>query len=179
MQNVRVALAQLAPKLGDLQANLESHLSLITDAERRDSDLIVFPELSLTGYLLQDQVPEVSITEGDAVFSRLAGASRSIDIVVGTHAHEHEVGVPGGVSRSRRGYSAVLARPPLRCGRRSVVHPNVMSRRSEVTRHRVTHVSQPNKCTRRHARRLNHAGFTFPTTATRSRVERDRRIGGP
>jgi predicted amidohydrolase len=91
MQNVRVALAQLAPKLGDLQANLEIHLSLIADANDRDADLIVFPELSLTGYLLQDQVPEVSVTEGDAVVSRLAGASRSTDIVVGmveeTSAH--------------------------------------------------------------------------------------------
>ena len=61
MQNVRVALAQMAPKLGDLGANLENHLSQIADADRRGADVVVFPELSLTGYLLQDQVPEVSL----------------------------------------------------------------------------------------------------------------------
>jgi len=46
----RVALAQIAPVLGDRQRNIELHLEQIKAAARQQVDLIVFPELSLTGY---------------------------------------------------------------------------------------------------------------------------------
>jgi predicted amidohydrolase len=61
----RVALAQVAPRIGDFDANRE----LIADAVRRsaaqDAALTVFPELALTGYLLQDLVPEVALRADD------------------------------------------------------------------------------------------------------------------
>ena len=57
---MRVALAQIAPALGDLQANLRLHRRAILRAEKQGADLVVFPELSLTGYLLQDLVTEVA-----------------------------------------------------------------------------------------------------------------------
>ena len=55
-----LALAQIATKLGDVESNLEKHLELIQQAKSQKSDLIVFPELSLTGYMLQDLVPSVA-----------------------------------------------------------------------------------------------------------------------
>jgi predicted amidohydrolase len=62
---IRIALAQLAPRLGDVEANLE----LVADGVRRagteGATLAVFPELALTGYLLQDLVPEVSMRADD------------------------------------------------------------------------------------------------------------------
>src|SRR4030042_1179794 len=51
---LRMALAQLSTKLGDVQANLEKHLACIRRARKAGAHLIVFPELSLTGYALQD-----------------------------------------------------------------------------------------------------------------------------
>ncbi len=54
MAAIRVALAQIAPRLGDLDANLERHHALIAEARSHAADLLVFPELGLTGYLLQD-----------------------------------------------------------------------------------------------------------------------------
>lgn len=54
------AVAQVEPTLGDLKANLQIHLDAIDDARRDGVDLLVFPELSLTGYYLRDQVPEVA-----------------------------------------------------------------------------------------------------------------------
>lgn len=82
---LNLALAQINTKLGDVDANLEKHLLLIKSALKNGSDLVLFPELSLTGYALQDLVPSVALSpDQDArVFRHLKQASRDIDIVVG------------------------------------------------------------------------------------------------
>ena len=54
---LRVAMAQIAPALGDIQRNLALHVEQIEAARRQHADLIVFPELSLTGYFLRDMCP--------------------------------------------------------------------------------------------------------------------------
>jgi len=61
------------------------HLSLLDEAQQQGSDLVVFPELSLTGYVLQDLVPSVvhQPTEDDPVFKHLLKASQDLDLVVG------------------------------------------------------------------------------------------------
>ncbi len=69
----RIALAQVAPRLGDLDANLEIASRAVRRAADEGAALTVLPELALTGYLLQDLVPEVAIRAGD---DRLAGLSR-------------------------------------------------------------------------------------------------------
>ena len=82
---IKVGLAQIYPKLGDLAYNLQVHLDYVRQAREQKVDLLVFPELSLTGYQVQDLVPEVAI-ETDAkseVFAALLKASAEIDIVVG------------------------------------------------------------------------------------------------
>ena len=82
---LNLALAQIATKLGDVQSNLETHLEYIRQARARKADLIVFPELSLTGYVLQDLVPTVAHrpVEEDPIFGRLLKESLKLDIVVG------------------------------------------------------------------------------------------------
>ena len=65
MSTVRVALAQIAPALGQLDTNLARHHELIDEARSQKADLIVFPELGLTGYQLQDLAAEVSIRLDD------------------------------------------------------------------------------------------------------------------
>jgi len=57
---MRVVLAQTAPRLGNIQKNLELHLRAIEKARKEKADLIVFPELSLTGYKLRDLVETVA-----------------------------------------------------------------------------------------------------------------------
>jgi len=80
-----LSLVQINTKLGDVQANLEKHLALAKQARRDGIDLLVFPELSLTGYALQDLVPAVACRaeQDDPIFHPLLKASRHIDIVVG------------------------------------------------------------------------------------------------
>jgi predicted amidohydrolase len=81
--NFTVTLAQMKPKLGCVADNLaliEERIRLAID-ERKD--LIVFPELALTGYFLKDLVPEVARRVDSAEIQRLVELSRSISIAVG------------------------------------------------------------------------------------------------
>ena len=80
---VNIALAQINTRLGDVQANLEKHLSIVEEA--RGTDLLIFPELSLTGYVLQDLASSVAHhpASDNPIFQPLLEASRNLDIVVG------------------------------------------------------------------------------------------------
>jgi predicted amidohydrolase len=53
-RRLTLALAQINTRLGDVQANLEKHLALAKQARASGADLILFPELSLTGYALKE-----------------------------------------------------------------------------------------------------------------------------
>jgi len=80
-----LALAQINTVLGKPEVNLEKHLALVKEAYAGGADLVVFPELSLTGYVLQDLVPVVSHrpTMDDPLFCPLLEASRKLDLQVG------------------------------------------------------------------------------------------------
>jgi len=82
---IRIAIAQINTRLGDVPNNLEHNLSIANQARQENADILVFPELSLTGYSLQDLVPQVAIrpSEADPTFKLLLQASRGIDLVVG------------------------------------------------------------------------------------------------
>jgi predicted amidohydrolase len=69
----RIALGQIAPRLGEVDANFELLAERLTAAVEDGAQLVVFPELALTGYLLQDLVPEVAMRAHDP---RLAELSR-------------------------------------------------------------------------------------------------------
>jgi len=78
----RLVVAQTNPALGDLRANMEDHLQRV-EAAAGAADLILFPELSLTGYFLRDQVDEVALATDDAFLRPLLEKSRRISIAFG------------------------------------------------------------------------------------------------
>jgi predicted amidohydrolase len=81
---VKVALAQVAPRLGDVDRNLELHLEYMEKARRAKADLVVFPELSLTGYTLKDLAAEVALDPAtDPRFKKILDRSRGLSVVVG------------------------------------------------------------------------------------------------
>jgi predicted amidohydrolase len=82
VQPLRIALAQIAPQLGMLEENLGRHHELLAQARAGGARLVVFPELGLTGYLLQDLAGEVAMRLDDARLSRLAEATRGLSAVV-------------------------------------------------------------------------------------------------
>ena len=75
---MRITLAQTSPKLN--RSNLGEIVDIIK-AHKNESDLIVFPELSLNGYLLQDKLYEDAWELSE--LTELQELSREIDIVVG------------------------------------------------------------------------------------------------
>lgn len=80
-----LALAQIQTRLARIEDNLEVHLDVIERARRMKAAVVVFPELSLTGYMLQDAADDVALTpsSADPTFRRLLKASRAVDLVVG------------------------------------------------------------------------------------------------
>ena len=82
MSVLRVALAQIAPSLGRFDENLERHHALIAEARSNGAGLVVFPELGLTGYQLQDLAAEVAIRLDDRRLAGLAAATEDFSAVV-------------------------------------------------------------------------------------------------
>ena len=78
-----MALGQIAPRLGLLEENLERHRELLREARSARADLAVFPELGLTGYLLQDLNAEVAMRLDDPRLVGLAGETRGMSAIVG------------------------------------------------------------------------------------------------
>ena len=82
METRRIALAQIAPRLGALDENLVRHHELLDEARAKGADLVVFPELGLTGYQLQDLAAEVAMRLDDPRLARLAAATRGLSAIV-------------------------------------------------------------------------------------------------
>jgi len=78
-----IALAQIKPKLGCLQDNLSLVETSIERGISEKADLVVFPELALTGYFLKDLVPDLALTLDSPEINRLKELSRHIAISVG------------------------------------------------------------------------------------------------
>lgn len=78
-----VALAQIKPKLGCLDDNLALVEASIEKGIAAGAELIVFPELALTGYFLKDLVPEVALRLDSPQVQRLKELSRRISIAIG------------------------------------------------------------------------------------------------
>jgi len=83
MRSFRVAVAQIAPTLGDLEKNLALHEKMAREAIARSANLLIFPELSLTGYFLKDQVPSVALRPDAQALQLFRELSQRIAIILG------------------------------------------------------------------------------------------------
>ena len=86
MPGPTIAAAQTVPVRGDVPANTEHHIRLARAAAAEGVDVLVFPELSLTGYEL-DIAPDLAFTLDDPRLDPLAELAR-------THAVTLVVGAP-------------------------------------------------------------------------------------
>lgn len=77
---MRVHIEQMKPVLGDIEKNLLKMLEAIDEGIANGEDLIVFPELSLNGYVLEDLVFETAIKDVPKI---LLEKSREISIIFG------------------------------------------------------------------------------------------------
>ena len=82
MQPLRVALAQIPVRLGLVDENVERHRELLRDARDGGAGLVVFPELGLTGYQLQDLSADVAMRLDDARLRAVVDETRGISAVI-------------------------------------------------------------------------------------------------
>src|SRR5690242_1307569 len=81
---LRVALAQLNSTVGDLAGNTEKIVDWMAKARRKKADLVVFPELALTGYPPEDLLLKPSfIRDNLRQLEQVVAASKGIAAVVG------------------------------------------------------------------------------------------------
>ena len=103
---MRVALAQIDSVLGDTEENLRKAKEVVAEARNRGADLTVFPELSLSGYALEELGDDVPIEAHSKPIRALAEAAEEMAVVVGFceegrgfHNYNSAVYLEGGVLR--------------------------------------------------------------------------------
>jgi len=83
LKEVTVALAQISSRVGDKEHNIKEMHKKINQAKRKGANLVVFPELALTGYVCRDLVYELAepIPKGPSIH-QMAGITRKENVHV-------------------------------------------------------------------------------------------------
>jgi predicted amidohydrolase len=80
---LRVGLAQIDSTLGDLAANLGRAGEAIARAREEGADLIVFPELILSGYHIGSSDSDIALRADDPQLTELAAAAGEAAVAIG------------------------------------------------------------------------------------------------
>lgn len=82
---VRVGLCQIRPRTGDIEANLKTIREMAARASRKEVDILLFPELALTGYMARDELFELAQPVNGEAVSELEAIAREhgVYLVVG------------------------------------------------------------------------------------------------
>lgn len=80
---MKVAVYQTNPKLLDLKTNLDEVIAKISQGKEKGADLIVFPELALTGYFVGPRYHEVALRLDSEEMKKLASKTKGTAAVVG------------------------------------------------------------------------------------------------
>ncbi len=82
---MRIALAQINTTVGDLNNNTDKIIKQVEKAKKRKADLVVFPELAITGYPPKDLLLKKSfVKETEHRLSEIIKASSGIGVIIGT-----------------------------------------------------------------------------------------------
>ncbi len=93
MEKFTLAVGQTKPRLGDLKWNLNNHLEIAEKALEKGANIILFPELSLTGYSVRDLNSEVALKAGDKFFDPLKTLSKRISVASGAVIRDESGGI--------------------------------------------------------------------------------------
>ena len=89
-----IAVAQIDAAVGNLEKNIRRHVIFTKKAIKRKADLVVFPELSLTGYSVRDLNWELAINPNEpARFKELLALSKAITIIAGGIEESESFGI--------------------------------------------------------------------------------------
>ncbi len=94
MNKFKVSLAQISPVLGDIDRNIKKHIQYIDKAVKKKADMVIFPELSLTGYTVKDLNMELALNPYTSqVLKPLREKSKKITIVCGGIEEDDNYGI--------------------------------------------------------------------------------------
>lgn len=79
---MRVAIAQIEAIKGNVEENIENHLMWIKQAIQKSADMVVFPELSLTGYE-PDLAESLATNQNDIRLDEMQSLSDNNEIIIG------------------------------------------------------------------------------------------------
>ncbi len=84
MRFLRAALVQINPTVGDLRGNSEKIMAHIRRAKKQQADIVVFPELAVTGYPPEDLVLKPQfISDNISEIKKLSGRTSGIAVIAG------------------------------------------------------------------------------------------------
>jgi predicted amidohydrolase len=78
---MKIASAQIEAQIGDIKGNLEKHLEMINIAVQNDVDLIVFPEMSLSGYC-REEGKALAMKASDEAVMKLQEMADAYNLVI-------------------------------------------------------------------------------------------------
>lgn len=93
---MKIGLVQVNPIIGDFKYNCEKVLKWALDAQKRGCDLVIFPELVISGYPPQDLLERQSFIEDhNAALDELLSNLPDLDVMLGCfEKNPHEKGKP-------------------------------------------------------------------------------------
>ncbi|MBI5049011.1 MAG: NAD+ synthase [Deltaproteobacteria bacterium] len=84
MRIIRIAMAQINPTVGDLSGNARKILTFIDKAKGADADLVVFPELAISGYPPEDLLLKPQfVADNISHLKTIAHKTKDITAVIG------------------------------------------------------------------------------------------------
>jgi len=86
---MRIALAQLNPTSGDINANTAKIIDAIAAAAAQGADLLVTPEMAIPGYCIGDLVEDAGfLAANERALQRIAAAATTLTAIVGFIDHD-------------------------------------------------------------------------------------------
>ena len=79
---MRICIGQTNPRKGDIEKNIEQHIKLLDIAIHRNADIVIFPELSLTGYE-PELAKDLATTQADKRLDVFQNISDINEVVIG------------------------------------------------------------------------------------------------
>ncbi len=86
---MKICIYQTDPVLLDVKTNLEDTITKIVAAKAKGAELIIFPELSLTGYFVSERYHDVALRMDSPEIKQLAKATKGTAALVGFIEESH------------------------------------------------------------------------------------------
>lgn len=161
MQTVTISLAQIPVEKGNWAVNLATHLTMIRQACAENADVVVFPELSLTGYELE-LAAELALPPEPSHFQALSQAAVEHNLIViagcpliSAHGSQPNIGA---VICFADGEIQFYAKQYLHPGEERYCSPGTMDYIFDVKGHRIALAICADFTAAEHARQARRAG---------------------